>query len=161
MTDRYVEQINVFVNVSTDFILGRSDVVSKTDIDGKNLHRPEKIIDDARRVSGNSNGLASSRGDRYWYTDYMDIKSNTQYTFSIKTDVEYEDGVFYHVLDEDYEFVLGNGRSPISVGNGHTITTPLNSKYIRYSFQYGLEDSIQFEEGWGVYNDWFIYCGAW
>lgn len=114
---------------------------------GKNLHRPEKIIDDNRRISGTASGLASSRGDRYWYIDYMDIKPNTQYTFSIKTDVEYEDGVFYHVLDEDYELVLGSGSSSESVGNGYTFATPLNSKYIRYSFPYGLEDSIQFEEG--------------
>ena len=153
MTDRYVEQINISVNISTDFILGRSDVVSKTVIDGKNLHRPEKIIDDSRRVSGNSNNLANSRGDSYWYIDYMDIKPNTQYTFSIKTGMEYEDGVYYHVLDKDYELVLGSGRNPQSVENGHTFTTPINSKYIRYSFQYGTESAVQLEEDGVFYND--------
>lgn len=87
MTDRFVEQINDFVNISTDFILGRTDVVSKKDVGGRNLlphftsnrwNIDATIIDDYY--------IESSPNDAFLAEIELELEPRTEYTFTFNTE---------------------------------------------------------------------------
>ena len=116
----------------------KGEVIEKDVVE--NLHNPENVIDDNRRISGTSNGLAVYLGDVYWRTDYVLIEPNKTYVVTVEGHVD--EGMFWHILDEDYNFLLGSGGGTTYVGEGFLLNTPPTAKYIRYSFKYGLEDKI-------------------
>lgn len=87
MTDRFVEQINDFVNISTDFILGRTDVVSKKDVGGRNLlphftsnrwNIDTTIIDDYY--------IESSPNDTFLAEIELELEPRTEYTFTFNVE---------------------------------------------------------------------------
>lgn len=106
----------------------------------ENLHNSENVIDDDRRISGTGNGLAGYLGDVYWRTDYVLIEPNKTYTVTVEGHVD--ETMFWHILDEDYNFLIGSGAGTSYIGEGFSLNTPPTAKYIRYSFKYGLEDRI-------------------
>lgn len=106
----------------------------------ENLHNLENVIDDSRRISGNSNGVANYLGDVYWRTDYVLIEPDKTYVVTV--DGHVDETMFWHVLDENYNFLLGSGAGTSYIGEGFLLNTPSTAKYIRYSFKYGLEDRI-------------------
>jgi len=92
MTDRFVEQINVFVNVSTDYILGRTDVVSKTDVGSRNLlpHFTSNRWDITATIIDNYY-IESSPNDTFSADIELELEPRTEYTITFNT----ENGRYY------------------------------------------------------------------
>lgn len=98
MTDRYVEQINVSVNISTDFILGRTDVVSKTDVGGRNLVIPSDVTPGH---SIKSDGSISVEAGTF-LTDFIEVKADEVYTITMLLQRTGYSRVAYYDLDKNF-----------------------------------------------------------
>ena len=102
---------------------------------GKNLI-DENLLIFGMELDGNGGTLARSN---YYITPFIEIESNTIYTFKGAKSLKGADNYYKDYYDKDYNFISSNEIS--------TFTTPSNAKYVRFNGCSDFSIDLQLEKG--------------
>ena len=102
---------------------------------GKNLIDKNLLIF-GMELDGNGGTLARSN---YYITPFIEIESNTIYTFKGAKSLKGADNYYKDYYDKDYNFISSNEIS--------TFTTPSNAKYVRFNGCSDFTIDLQLEKG--------------
>ena len=105
------------------------------------LEKGENLIDKnllifGMELDGNGGTLARSN---YYITPFIEIESNTIYTFKGAKSLKGADNYYKDYYDKDYNFISSNDFS--------TFTTPSNAKYVRFNGCSDFSIDLQLEKG--------------
>jgi hypothetical protein len=102
---------------------------------GKNLI-DENLLIFGMELDGKGGTIARSN---YYITPFIEIESNTTYTFKGAKSLKGIDNYYTDYYDKDYNFISSNEFS--------TFTTPSNAKYVRFNGCSDFSIDLQLEKG--------------
>lgn len=143
--------------------LGNSIVYQKTI--GKNLLNPYTVNKEGKFINkNNGNPTSPSDTDIIWYySDYIEIKPNTNYYFGQINSSAATAGTAWY--DENKEYISGYSASNLATNN-NILTSPSNAVYLRHSFRVDTDYNNNWESTVyicesGTLSHWipFVYDG--
>lgn len=100
-----------------------------------NLFNKDLVPDENKYISKSGSIYGPSQGE-YRYSDYITIKENTQYYVGIINSSASTAGLVFY--DDTKTYISGMSLSEL-IDNNNIITSPSNTKYIRFSFRIDQE----------------------
>lgn len=136
---------------STDPVSPSPDYPSEVEcVRGKNLFDKSKIFSGWIRYSDNVIMVDSS--NTYYYTDYIEVSSNTTYTLNLAKQTGLSSGGIMEYDSSKNWLNIGLAETKQTI----TFTTSVNTKYIRFTIRFDSKDKVMLEKG-SVATDYVPY----